>query len=53
MAVVGYNACIVERHVTLNRAMWGSDHSASLEPRGMELLGEIYKNVARLSRGWN
>lgn len=38
MAVVGYDACIVERHITLDRAMWGSDQAASLEARGMELL---------------
>lgn len=38
MAVVAYGACAVERHVTVDRAMWGSDHAASLEPHGMELL---------------
>ncbi len=38
MAVVGFGACAVERHVTLDRSMWGSDQAASLEPRGMELL---------------
>jgi len=35
---VSLGACVVERHVTLNRAMWGSDQAASLEPRGLELL---------------
>lgn len=40
MAVTGFNACAVERHVTLDRAMWGSDQAASLEPRGMELLSK-------------
>ncbi|MFH1616601.1 MAG: N-acetylneuraminate synthase family protein [Planctomycetota bacterium] len=29
-------ACSVERHITLNRAMWGSDQAASLEPQGLE-----------------
>lgn len=38
MVVVAYDACLVERHITLNRAMWGSDQAASLEPRGVELL---------------
>ena len=38
MAVAGFDACLVERHITLDRAMWGTDQSASLEPRGMELL---------------
>ncbi len=28
----------LERHITLNRTMWGSDHAASLEKHGLELL---------------
>jgi N-acetylneuraminate synthase len=32
-AVLG--ACSVERHITLDRSMWGSDHAASLEPNGI------------------
>jgi N-acetylneuraminate synthase len=32
-AVLG--ACCVERHITMDRAMWGSDQSASLEPNGI------------------
>lgn len=32
-AVLG--ACIVERHLTLDRSLWGSDHAASLEPNGI------------------
>ena len=28
-------ASVVERHITLDRAMWGSDHAASLEPNGL------------------
>jgi len=28
-------ACFVERHITLDRAMWGSDHAASVEPGGL------------------
>jgi N-acetylneuraminate synthase len=43
MAVVGYGACMIERHITLNRAMWGSDHAASIEPRGMEILGKYLR----------
>jgi len=35
---VSYGACIIERHITLDRTMWGTDQAASLEPRGMELL---------------
>jgi N-acetylneuraminate synthase len=25
-------ACVIERHITIDRALWGSDHAASLEP---------------------
>jgi len=35
VASVALGACIVERHITLDRAMWGSDHAASLEPTGL------------------
>ncbi len=44
MAVAGFGACVVERHITLNRAMWGSDQAASLEPRGMELLSRYVRS---------
>jgi N-acetylneuraminate synthase len=34
----------LERHITLSRAMYGSDQSASIEPRGMrELIGAVRK----------
>ena len=35
---VGLGAKIIERHFTLDRAMWGTDQSASVEPGGMERL---------------
>jgi N-acetylneuraminate synthase len=35
-AVLG--ACCVERHITLDRAGWGSDQAASLEPNGITRL---------------
>jgi N-acetylneuraminate synthase len=38
VAAVALGACVVERHLTLDRAMWGSDHAASLEPNGMTRL---------------
>lgn len=31
-------ACVVERHITLDRAMWGSDQAASVEPHGFARL---------------
>ena len=38
LAAVGMGANALERHITLDRAMWGTDHSASLEPGGLERL---------------
>jgi N-acetylneuraminate synthase len=35
---VGLGACMVERHITLDRALWGSDQAASVEPGGFERL---------------
>ena len=35
VAAAAIGACVVERHVTLDRSMWGSDQAASLEPSGM------------------
>ena len=31
-------AFLVERHITIDRAMWGSDHAASVEPQGIAQL---------------
>jgi N-acetylneuraminate synthase len=38
IAAVALGAVAVERHITLDRTMWGSDHAASLEPQGFEHL---------------
>ena len=38
VAAVALGASMVERHLTLDRAMWGSDQAASLEPNGMQRL---------------
>ncbi|MEI8234678.1 MAG: N-acetylneuraminate synthase family protein [Verrucomicrobiota bacterium] len=38
VAAVALGACIVERHITLDRSMWGSDQAASLEPSGISRL---------------
>jgi len=43
MAAVGFSASMIERHITLDRSMWGSDQSASVEPRGMELIGKYIR----------
>jgi len=38
LAAVGLGAVALERHITLDRAMWGTDHGASLEPTGLTKL---------------
>jgi len=52
VAAMTLGACIVERHITLDRAMWGSDHAASLEPNGlMRLVRDIRLVEASLGDG--
>jgi len=34
VAAATLGACMVERHITLDRSMWGSDQLASVEPQG-------------------
>lgn len=49
-AAVVLGACFVERHITLDRAMWGSDQAASVEPQGvMRLVRDI--RIIELSMG--
>ena len=38
LAATALGATVIERHITLDRTMWGSDHAASLEPQGLEHL---------------
>jgi len=38
IAAVALGASFIERHITLDRSMWGTDHSASLEPEGLKKL---------------
>ena len=38
VAAVSLGACFVERHITLDRANWGSDQAASVEPGGLQRL---------------
>lgn len=45
VAAVALGACLVERHVTLDRAMWGSDQAASVEPQGLEHLVKYIRVV--------
>ena len=45
VATIAVGAAFVERHFTLDRAMWGSDHAASVEPQGMQKLVRDIRDV--------
>jgi len=47
VASVALGAAVVERHITLDRAMWGSDHAASLEPNGITRIMRDIRMVER------
>jgi N-acetylneuraminate synthase len=53
IAVAKYGAVCVERHVTLDRALWGSDQSASLEPEGMERVVKYIRSIPIVSGSGN
>ena len=50
VVAVSLGACLVERHITLDRAMWGSDQAASIEPEGFRRLVK-YIRVTEASLG--
>ena len=45
VAAVAIGARFVERHFTLDRAMWGSDQAASVEPGGMKRMVSKIRDV--------
>lgn len=45
LAAVALGATFVERHITLDRAMWGSDQAASVEPQGLQRLVRDIRTV--------
>ena len=46
-AAVVLGACFVERHITLDRAMWGSDQAASVEPQGLQRLVRDIRTIEK------
>jgi N-acetylneuraminate synthase len=44
-AAVALGACFVERHITLDRSMWGTDQAASVEIGGMERLVSSIRDI--------
>ena len=52
LAAATLGACVIERHITLDRAMWGSDQAASIEPQGfMRLVRDIRTVEAAMGDG--
>ena len=47
VCALALGACIIERHITLDRTMPGSDQAASLEPFRLELM---VGNIRRFER---
>ena len=43
----GLGASVIERHFTLDRGLWGSDHKASIEPAEM---AELVRNIRLVER---
>lgn len=44
-AAIALGACLVERHITLDRSMWGSDQAASVEPGGLKKLVKYIRTM--------
>ena len=52
VAAVCLGACVIERHITLDRAMWGTDQAASIEPQGfIRLVRDIRTLEAAMGDG--
>ena len=46
-AAVAMGACFVERHITLDRSMWGSDQAGSLEPWDLQRLVHDIREIEK------
>lgn len=46
-AAVALGACFVERHITLDRAMWGTDQAASVEIGGLDRLVSNIRDIEK------
>ncbi len=49
VAAAAMGAVAVERHITLDRAMWGSDQAASVEPHGFSRLVRDLRAIEKAS----
>ena len=48
LLAVMMGAVVIERHFTINRAMWGTDQAASLEPRGLATLTNYIDQIPHI-----
>jgi N-acetylneuraminate synthase len=52
ISTIALGACVLERHITLDRAMWGSDQAASVEPQGFtHLVRDVHQVETALGDG--
>jgi N-acetylneuraminate synthase len=49
VSAVYLGASIIERHITLDRTMWGTDHMSSIEPQG---LIKLVKGIRELEQAY-
>ncbi len=45
VAAAAAGARFIERHITLDRAMWGTDQAASIEPQGLQRLVRDIRDI--------
>jgi len=45
---VAFGAVIIERHITIDHEMWGTDQSASVEVMGMDMLAKRLRNAKKI-----
>jgi N-acetylneuraminate synthase len=48
VAAAFLGATVIERHITLDRAMWGTDQAASLEPEGLHRMVRDIRNIPKI-----
>lgn len=53
IAAVAMGAKMIEKHFTLDRAMKGTDHAVSLEPRGLEILVRHIRAIEKSFGSYN
>lgn len=45
---VALGASVIEKHITIDRTMWGSDQAASVEPHGFAKMVEYIREIPKL-----